>query len=45
MPLLSEAFIHEIQEMVRQKHSKDHPVIGMIEKGKVDRTAMKGFVG
>ena len=45
MPLPSKAFIHEIQEMVLKKHSKDHPVIGMIEKGKLDRTAFKGYVG
>ncbi len=45
MPLPSKAFIHEIQEMVLKKHSKDHPVIGMIEKGKLDRTALKGYVG
>lgn len=31
--------------MVRAKHSKDNPLIGMIERGELDRQALKGFVG
>jgi len=45
MPVSGGAFVKEIQEMVRQKHSKDHPVIGMIEKGELSREQLKGFVG
>jgi len=45
MPLSSAAFVKELQEMVRRKHSKDHPVIGMIEKGELNREQLKGFVG
>jgi len=41
----SKDFVKEIQQMVRAKHSKNHPVIGMIEEGKLDREALKGFVG
>ena len=43
--ITSSDFVKEIQRMVRAKHSKDHPVIGMIEEGKLDREALKGFVG
>ena len=35
--LSSKDFVSEIQRMVRAKHSKDHPIIGMIEDGKLDR--------
>ena len=45
MALSSDAFIKEIQDTVRAKHSKDNPVIGMIERGELDREALKGFVG
>ncbi len=45
MPISSESFIIEIQEMVQKKHSKDHPVIGMIENGELSKEALKGFVG
>ena len=38
-------FVKEIQKLVRAKHSKNHPIIGMIEDGKLDREALKGFVG
>jgi hypothetical protein len=37
MPLATKDFVKEIQGMVRRKHSKDHPVIGMIERGELDR--------
>ena len=40
-----QAFVREIQEMVERKHSKDHPVIGMIERGELTRPQLKGFVG
>ncbi len=45
MAISSESFVKEIQEMVQKKHSKDHPVIGMIESGELSREALKGFVG
>ena len=45
MPIPSEEFVKEIQEMVLRKHSKDHPVIAMIERGELTREALKGFVG
>jgi hypothetical protein len=37
MPLPPKEFVKEIQAMVRKKHSKDHPVIGMIERGELER--------
>jgi pyrroloquinoline quinone (PQQ) biosynthesis protein C len=45
MALSGPEFVKEIHEMVRAKHSKDHPIIGMIEKGQLSREALKGFVG
>ena len=45
MALSGEAFVKELQGIVRRKHSKDHPVIGMIERGELDRKQLKGFVG
>lgn len=45
MALSGKEFVKEIQAMVRRKHSKDHPIIGMIERGELSREALKGFVG
>src|ERR1700752_2078486 len=45
MIVSSKDFVTEIQRMVRAKHSKNHPIIGMIEEGKLDREQLKGFVG
>lgn len=45
MALSGKAIVQELQEMVRRRHSKDHPVIGMIERGELDREQLKGFVG
>ena len=45
MAVSSKEFVGEIQRMVRAKHSKDHPIIGMIEDGELDRDGLKGFVG
>jgi len=45
MKTSSTEFVKEIQQMVRRKHSKDHPIIGLIEEGKLDREQLKGFVG
>ncbi len=45
MVLSGDEFVKEIQGMVQRKHSKDHPVIGMIEKGELSREQLKGFIG
>jgi pyrroloquinoline quinone (PQQ) biosynthesis protein C len=45
MPLSGKEFIHEIQKLVRRKHSKDHPIVEMIEKGQLTQDQLKGFVG
>jgi pyrroloquinoline quinone (PQQ) biosynthesis protein C len=45
MPLSGQAFVKEIYDIVRKKHSKDHPVIGMVERGEMDRSQLKGFIG
>jgi pyrroloquinoline quinone (PQQ) biosynthesis protein C len=45
MALSGQDFVKEIQAMVRAKHSKDHPIIGMIERGELTREQLKGFVG
>src|SRR5437773_10821878 len=45
MTLSGQAFVKEIQQMVRAKHSKNHPIIEMIEKGELTREQLKGFVG
>lgn len=45
MPLSGKEFIHEIQELLRRKHSKDHPIVEMIDKGQLTRDQLKGFVG
>lgn len=38
------SFLSEMQSMVAAKHSKDHPLFGMIARGELDRNALKGFV-
>ena len=40
----SKTFLKEMQEMVREKHSKDHPLFDLIEAGKLDREQLQGFV-
>ena len=45
MTVSSSEFVKEIQQMVRNKHSKNHPIIGMIEEGTLDREQLKGFIG
>ncbi|MBI4482227.1 MAG: iron-containing redox enzyme family protein [Acidobacteria bacterium] len=45
MALSGEAFVDEIREMVRKKHSKDHPIIDMIERGELGRKQLRGFAG
>jgi pyrroloquinoline quinone (PQQ) biosynthesis protein C len=45
MALSGKEFVQELQQMVRKKHSKDHPLIGMIERGELSRDQLKGFIG
>src|SRR5688572_33459826 len=45
MTVSSKEFVKEIQQMVRSKHSKNHPIIGLIEEGKLTRNQLKGVVG
>ena len=45
MALSAKEFVKELQEMVRRKHSKDHPIIGMIERGELTREQLGGFIG
>ena len=45
MALSGRAFVQEIALMVEGKHSRNHPVIGMIERGELDFGQLKGFVG
>jgi pyrroloquinoline quinone (PQQ) biosynthesis protein C len=45
MTVSSKDFVKEIQQMVQGKHSKNHPIIGMIEEGKLTRNQLQGFVG
>ena len=45
MSVSSKDFVKEIQQLVRSKHSKNHPIIGMIEAGQLTREQLKGFVG
>ena len=45
MTVSSKDFVNEIQQMVRNKHSKNHPIIGLIEDGKLARNQLKGFIG
>lgn len=45
MALRGKDFVQELQQMVRRKHSKDHPIIGMIERGELTREQLRGFIG
>ena len=45
MTTATDTFVHELYETVNKKHSKDHPVIGMIERGELSREQLMGFVG
>jgi pyrroloquinoline quinone (PQQ) biosynthesis protein C len=38
------AFLEEMQALVAGKHSKDHALFGMIERGELSREQLKGFV-
>jgi pyrroloquinoline quinone (PQQ) biosynthesis protein C len=37
------AFAKELYEVVAARHSKDHPIIGMIERGELSREQLLGF--
>lgn len=43
MAATATAFAQELYELVARKHSKDHPVIGMIERGELTRDQLLGF--
>ena len=43
MAISSKEFVAEIQRMVRAKHSKNHPIIGMIEEGDARPRATYGL--
>jgi pyrroloquinoline quinone (PQQ) biosynthesis protein C len=45
MALSGKEFVQELQQMVRKKHSKDHPIIGLIERGELTRDQLRGFIG
>lgn len=44
MPLSSAKFLDEIRAMVERKHTRDHPLIGKIQRGEVSRGALRGFI-
>ena len=43
MTATSTAFAKELYEVVAARHSKDHPVIGMIERGELSQEQLLGF--
>ena len=43
MAVASKAFVQELSEIVARRHSKDHPLIGMIERGELSREQLLGF--
>ncbi len=44
MALSGPEFVKEIREMVERKHSKNHPIIGKIQRGELSREALRGFI-
>lgn len=43
MVATASAFARELYDVVAAKHSKDHPLIGMIERGELSREQLLGF--
>jgi pyrroloquinoline quinone (PQQ) biosynthesis protein C len=39
-----EELVREMQAIVEEKHSKNHPVVQMLRQGELDHDALKGFV-
>jgi pyrroloquinoline quinone (PQQ) biosynthesis protein C len=39
----SKAFLEELQQLVANKHSQNHPLFGMIERGELSPAQMRGF--
>src|SRR5215210_4667098 len=39
-----EELVREMQAIVEEKHSKNHPVVQMLREGELDRDGLKGFV-
>ena len=44
MAIDSSKFLTEMQQLVASKHSKDHALFGMIERGELTKAQLKGFV-
>ena len=44
MAVDTKAFLEELQAMVGGKHSKDHEIFGLIERGKLTAPQLRGFV-
>ena len=44
MAIDSKKFLEEMQGLVAAKHSKDHPLFGLIERGELTREQLRGFV-
>lgn len=40
----SAKFLGEVQQLVAAKHSKDHPLFGMIERGELTPEQLRGFI-
>src|ERR1051326_6190061 len=43
MAVASKAFVQELSGLVGGRHSKDHPLMGMIEHGELTREQLLGF--
>jgi pyrroloquinoline-quinone synthase len=43
MAIAPKTFAHDLYDVVAARHSKDHPVVGMIERGELTREQLLGF--
>jgi pyrroloquinoline-quinone synthase len=43
MAIAADAFAQDLYDVVAARHSKDHPLIGMIERGELTREQLLGF--
>lgn len=43
MAVEAAAFVQELYDLVAERHSRDHPLIGMIERGELTRSQLLGF--
>ena len=44
MAATGQVFLGEMQALVARKHSKDHPIFGMLARGELSREQLQGFV-